>query len=426
MKKILTIGWKDLLLIFRDRSALILMLGAPFVLTLGLGLVTGAFSDNDTGTGLADIPVAIINLDEGDLSTALVDTFNSAELADLILPVAVANEAEARQMVDDDELAAVVIIPVGFTDGIVPQDIATGATSTTAVPITIYANPSRPISASVVESIVQSYINRIETGMTSIQVTMMQLAMNGIIPFNDSQQMQTIGQEVGERQIADMQNGTAPTITIQRETAVADDEPAFNTLAYFAPAMAVAFLLFTVTLGARSILDERNNGTLARLLATPTTAVQILGGKILGIFFSGTTQVGVLVLASTLLFGLYWGNFLGVVLLILTVALAATGYGLLLATAARNAAQISNFGTALMLVFGLIGGSFTTLPDTPMLNAISKITPNAWAIDGFVSLHLGGGLADITTPLLALLAMAAILFGLSAIIFSRRKETILG
>ena len=37
MKKILQIGWKDLRVIFRDRAALILMLVAPFVLTVGDG-----------------------------------------------------------------------------------------------------------------------------------------------------------------------------------------------------------------------------------------------------------------------------------------------------------------------------------------------------------------------------------------------------
>ena len=45
MLKLLTIGWKDLIVTFRDRAALIMMLAAPFVLTLGMGAVTGAFSD---------------------------------------------------------------------------------------------------------------------------------------------------------------------------------------------------------------------------------------------------------------------------------------------------------------------------------------------------------------------------------------------
>lgn len=41
MLKTFLIGLKDVRLAFRDRAALIFMLAAPFVLTLGLGLVTG-------------------------------------------------------------------------------------------------------------------------------------------------------------------------------------------------------------------------------------------------------------------------------------------------------------------------------------------------------------------------------------------------
>ena len=44
MKKILQIGWKDLRVIFRDRAALILMLLAPFAMTIGMGLVTGTLT----------------------------------------------------------------------------------------------------------------------------------------------------------------------------------------------------------------------------------------------------------------------------------------------------------------------------------------------------------------------------------------------
>ena len=48
MSKLFIIGFKDLRIMFRDRAALILMLAAPFVLTLGLGLVTGGFSQSSS------------------------------------------------------------------------------------------------------------------------------------------------------------------------------------------------------------------------------------------------------------------------------------------------------------------------------------------------------------------------------------------
>src|SRR5204862_6482378 len=84
MKKIFIIGWKDFTVIYRDRAALILMLAAPFVLTLGLGFVSGRFSGKTSG--LSDIPVVLVNEDEGALGQALVDVFASPGLDGLVLP----------------------------------------------------------------------------------------------------------------------------------------------------------------------------------------------------------------------------------------------------------------------------------------------------------------------------------------------------
>ncbi len=420
MKKVWMIGWKDLLVLFRDQGALILMLIAPFVLTLALGLVTGSFSQsNSTGTGLADIPVAVINLDEGNLGAALVDMLTGPELADLLEPEVVTDEAAARLRVEQDELAALVVIPAGFTQSVIPN-LTTGERAT-AVPIEVYANPARPISAGVVRDIVQAFVSRVDTGLTVTQATVTQLVMGGLLPMTE---IASAAQEIGERQIAQIQNEGAAVIEIVQETAVRESNT-FNPLAYFVPGMAIIFLMYTVSMGGRSFLEERRGGTLARLLATPTHIAQVLGGKVFGIFLSGLAQVSVLVLGSTLLYQLYWGDMVGVLLLIVAVAIAATGWGLLLAAFARTPAQVSSYGTALMLIFGVLGGGFVNLPREGLLELISRITPNAWALDGFMRLHEGGALADITGELLALVVMGVLLFGTAVLLFNRRSQSFL-
>ena len=52
--------------------------------------------------------------------------------------------------------------------------------------------------------------------------------------------------------------------------------------------------------------------------------------------------------------------------------------------------------------------------------ALSKITPNAWGLEGFTTLALGGGLADILVPVAALLIMGATLFTAAVLLLSRR------
>ena len=77
------------------------------------------------------------------------------------------------------------------------------------------------------------------------------------------------------------------------------------------------FLMYTVSNGGRTLLAERNQGTLPRLLVSPTTTMQVLGGKMFGIFLTGVAQMLILIVASTLLFQLEWGDPLGVLVLVL-------------------------------------------------------------------------------------------------------------
>src|SRR5215207_2058249 len=173
MKKLFLIGLKDLKLVFRDRAALTFMLLAPFLLTIGMGFVTGRFSGGSSG--LSDIPVIIVNLDNEQLGDALEEVFSSEELADLMEPTASSNAEAARRQIDDDEASAAVIIPAGFTQSIIPADITIfdqNYVEPEPIKIQVYTNPSRPTSAGVVKAIVDEFVSRVEegriSGMTSI------------------------------------------------------------------------------------------------------------------------------------------------------------------------------------------------------------------------------------------------------------------
>jgi ABC-2 type transport system permease protein len=415
MKKILIIGWKDLIVTFRDRAALIMMLAAPLALTVGLGFVTGSFSGNSDNGGIQDIPVAVVNQDEGELGAVLVETFNSPELAGLLEPAMTADPIQAKLQVDNDELAAVVIIPAGFSGSVIP-DQETGELSE-AASIEVYSSPARPIGSGVVQSIVTGFVNQVETGVLSGEVAITQLVTSGLIAVQDIPQV--VEQVSGRLQTAP-QSGASP-ITINRATSGLNSEQSFNPIAFFATGMAVFFLMYTVTIGGRSILAERNDGTLRRLLVTPTTTVQVLGGKVLGIFMSGFAQVGLLILGTTLVFNLNWGDPLGVVVLVAAVSAAATGWGLLLAGIAKTTNHVASVGTALMLTFGILGGSFIPAESfTGPLQSLRLITPNAWAMDGFNLLNTGRTLADIVGPVVALVVMAAVLFAVAVFLFRRR------
>jgi ABC-2 type transport system permease protein len=414
MLKLFLIGIKDLKLVFRDRAALIFMLLAPFLLTIGMGFATGRFSGGSSG--LSDIPVIIVNLDNDQLGDALADVFSSTELSDLMEPSASADPEAARRLIDEDQAAAAIIIPEGFTRSIIPSDgTMFDATSVQPEPVKIevYANPSRPTSSGVVKAIVDEFVSRVEEGRTSSITSIVQMVSSGFLnPQNAASEVQDLFQNVDESQ------GTAITLKTNTEGAEAIE---FDILAYMAPGMALLFLMYTVSYGGRSILAERSQGTLPRLLVSPTSNMQVLGGKVLGIFFTGAAQVGILILASSVFFGVKWGDVLGLAVLILAAVFGATGWGMLLTALARTPAQIGSIGSAMMLIFGILGGSFIDLKQMPpLVKTLSKITPNAWGLDGFSTLALGGTLPNLMKPITALLIMGALLFGIAVVLFNRQ------
>jgi ABC-2 type transport system permease protein len=195
----------------------------------------------------------------------------------------------------------------------------------------------------------------------------------------------------------------------------------FDVLALLAPGMALMFLMYTVSYGGRTLLTERNQGTLPRLLVSPTRTSQILGGKMIGIYLTGAAQMFILILGTTLLFQMQWGDETAVLVLVLAAVFGAVGWGMLITALAKTPGQVNAVGAAIMLTFGILGGTFINMDNMPAwFRMITKITPNAWGVDGFTTLALGGGLKDILTPILALLVMGSALFTVAVLLINRR------
>src|SRR3990170_1141042 len=384
MRKLWAIGRKDLIVLFRDRAALILMLAAPLALTVGLGLVTGGFSGGQTG--LRDIPLVVVNLDQGPLGAGLTDLLQDDDLQSLLEPAFLDDPAEARRQVEEDAAAAAILIPQGFSAGVLPD--AGGAVGPPAA-IELIQNPGRPTGSAIVASIVSGYVLRLQAGEVGAQVVVSQLVASG---------------------------------RMLRQQIPAEAPASFNPLAYIAPAMALLFLMYTVGMGARSLLLEHEQGTLARLRASPTSESQVLGGKLFGTFLTGVAQLAILITATTLFFRLEWGSPLGLAALILAASAGATGWGAVLAAVTRSPSQVGSIGAALMLSFGILGGSFFSVElGPPLLQALARLTPNYWGLQGFTILASGGTLADLARPIAALWLTGLTLFAVAVPIFRRSR-----
>jgi ABC-2 type transport system permease protein len=333
------------------------------------------------------------------------------------------DEAAARQAVEQDQVAAAIIIPAGFTEKIIPAGLQQGDFSALADReqgvVEVYASPERPISASIVRSIVNAVLNRMAAAGAAAQTSITQLIMSGAV---SPQAMAQSGSEIGMRAGEQAAQDTSTKLTVHYVGA-SNNSGGFDWMAYMAPSMAVLFLMFTVSLGARSVLAERQWGTLQRLLISPTSPPQVLGGKLSGIFFTGLAQMVILILFSAVIFGVRWGAPVALIGLIVATVFAASGWGALLAAYAKSPGQAMSLGSMMALVFAGLAGNFVPRQNYPeFLQKLSLFTPNAWALEGFDELGQGGGLPEVLPMIAALTVMGVVLFAAATVLFRRQYK----
>jgi ABC-2 type transport system permease protein len=178
--------------------------------------------------------------------------------------------------------------------------------------------------------------------------------------------------------------------------------------------------MFAVTSGGRTLLAEREGGTLPRLLVSPTPALTILVGKMAGIVLTGLLQVSLL-WGATSLWGAYWGPPLGVAPAIVALVLCATGVGALISAWARTPGQASAIGTAVTLVASALSGTFFPRMGLPeWVQTLSLVTPNAWGIELFTALQSGEG-GSTLLPLLGGTLALTVAYYLAALFGFRRQ-----
>ncbi|HEX6844112.1 MAG TPA: ABC transporter permease, partial [Actinomycetota bacterium] len=182
---------------------------------------------------------------------------------------------------------------------------------------------------------------------------------------------------------------------------------------FFAVGMAVFFLFFSVEFGVRGLLEEREDGTLSRLLVAPIRPASVIGGKALASLVVGLVSTVLLVLATTWVLQAEWGDPLGVALLIVGGVLAAVGVTALVATFAKTTAQAGAMVSIIAVVGGLLGGTFFPISQIGPFSVVRFGSPQGWLMEGFTELAYGGSAGDIVVPLLGVFTIAVVTGGIA-------------
>jgi ABC-2 type transport system permease protein len=379
---------KDLRSRLRDRSALIIGIVVPLALAFIFNAVfSGAASGNLV------IRLGVVDGDRGPVAQEFTrDVLGPVARSGLFALHVEPDEQTARSRVSAGHLDAAILIPPGFTAAV------QGNRETS---LQVVGNADSPISSEVARSIAERYTE---------QLNRIRLSVATVATLHRASDTSAL--------IAAARSAAQPVRTVDLSTATKQ----LNARSFYAAGMAVFFVFFTVQFGVTGLLEERANGTLARLVAAPIRRSSILGGKMLTSLVLGVLSMGVLVVATTWLLGASWGNPAGVGILVVAAVLAAMGIMALIATGAKTAEQASNWQSVVAVILGLLGGTFFPVARAPgILSNITLITPQAWFLRGLGDLR-AGHLGAVWTPALAMLLFAAVTGGLAVLRLSRTAE----
>ena len=171
-----------------------------------------------------------------------------------------------------------------------------------------------------------------------------------------------------------------------------------------------------------SIIQELEEGTLARLFTTPTDRTSILMGKFTAVFITVILQGLVLMIAGHYAFNIHWGQPIGVAMALTGQVFAATGLGVLLISFVKTTRQGGPVLGGGLTALGMLGGLFTAnIPNMPdAFAAMANFTPQGWVIKIWKLVMDGLPAEEILAPFGVLVVMGVLMFAIGATMFRRR------
>jgi ABC-2 type transport system permease protein len=176
----------------------------------------------------------------------------------------------------------------------------------------------------------------------------------------------------------------------------------------------VMFLGLNIVMSATSIIEERQLGTWGRLLSSPVTGPEIMGGYLIKLFAVAWVQSAVLFLSARYLFKAPWSHLTPAAFAVLgSYILAMAGLGVLLATVLRTQQQAPAVATGISVVGTMLGGVFFPAEGNAVMEAVSRVSPQGWAARGLNTVMAeGAGFASVGTPVLWMLGLGLVFLAL--------------
>lgn len=198
------------------------------------------------------------------------------------------------------------------------------------------------------------------------------------------------------------------------------------------PAWLVFGMFFVVAAMGSLFVQERADGTLARLASLGVPRHIMILSKALPYLLVNCLQAALMLAVGRWLMPLLGGealsfagvDFAALALAVLAIALAAVSFALLLSCLARSHTHANAIGPLANVVMAALGGIMVpTFVMPEMMQRVAAWSPMNWALESLLDVLVRGATPALLAPrLLPLIVFAALMLGLAVLLFNRRMR----
>lgn len=357
---------KDLKLFFKDRRSVVLTFLLPIIL-----ISLFAFAFGGVGSGKEEekpIELLVVDLDQTKASKEMIVELDSLK----ILEVVISKLEKAKKLVTDGDNVGVLVFYKGFQDSFKLGE---------NMPIELLYDEAREMEIGMLQSVLVNAIME-STGKKMAMQNTKSLSQPNSPETNTSASDEIIA-DVSQNTINDKPEKSESSLKMT--SIVGEKEDTNLGLIHAVAGTSIMMLLFSVAGFGTSILEEKENGTIKRLLYSPLNGSDILYGKMSFAFFIATLQLTVMFLFASIAFNLdLTVNVLALVLMILASAFAISSFGVFLAAVSKTRQQAQSLSTLIILIMSAIGGSMIPIFIMPaIMKQLAIFSVNYWGIQGF-------------------------------------------
>jgi ABC-2 type transport system permease protein len=387
MKKLFAIAWKDAIVRFASVSEWLYFIILPIIFTFVFagGVPTG---DEDNR-----IRLAVVDQSNTSISQEII---SELEKSTAVRPDVLSLE-EAEEQFNSRRVTVVFIVPAGLDS----ESIQSGTAQLD------FRQPPNNMDASIAERAVQTAIRRVSSVVSAANMAVDEAKALGAFESAESEQAY-FNQSL---ELAKSLQADSPerVTTIQGNT---PEDFEYDPQANVSAGQLITWVFIPLFGISALFAYERQQGTLRRILTSPTSKATFLLGTIFGQVAMALIQMTLLVVFAVFAFKLNWGNPFGVFLILTCSALAAAAIGTAMGTFIKSEGQAMGLSIMAGMLLGMLGGCWFPLElFPPVMQSIARILPTTWAMQGLLDLLLrGAGIADILPEAGALILFAGIFF----------------